>query len=271
MASIERRFPDKAQAIREAHAQAVTYLQRSQSALHTLLEPGTQNARNRALIQTFFDVEHVDQPLLDRLNETIGPLLARFLHPDLSPLTSSKYVVCRSRFNDKAVAWIHRWDLHKRLYLSEHFFSTLFETPNALSQAFVKATQPPFRTNVHYRAAFMLHEISHQALDTEDINYLNPGFPYEDLLDESTPWAARSSRLTRSSRVAIHPISRPSTCFSNLILKSAPGRIYPLTRARPKSRRLAVSGPLSKRGRSLNTMLVNALTSCWPMPIPWCC
>ena len=187
MASIERRFPDKAQAIREAHAQAVTYLQRSQSALHTLLEPGTQNARNRALIQTFFDVEHVDQPLLDRLNETIGPLLARFLHPDLSPLTSSKYVVCRSRFNDKAVAWIHRWDLHKRLYLSEHFFSTLFETPNALSQAFVKATQPPFRTNVHYRAAFMLHEISHQALDTEDINYLNPGFPYEDLLDESTP------------------------------------------------------------------------------------
>ena len=187
MASITRRFPEKALAIREAHELAVTYLQRSQSALHTLLEPGTENARQRALIQEFFDVEQVTQPLLDRLKETVEPLLARFLHPDLSPLTSSKYVACRARFNDKAVAWIHRWDTQNRLYLSDRFFTTLFETSFALSQPFVKATRPPFRTNVHYRAAFMLHEVSHQVLNTEDINYLNPGFPYEDLLDETTP------------------------------------------------------------------------------------
>ena len=187
MASIARRFPEKALAIREAHELAVTYLQRSQSALQTVLEPGAQNARSLALIQEFFDVEHVDQWLLERLKETVEPLLARFLHPELSPLTSSKYVVCRARFSDKAVAWIHRWDTQNRLYLSERFFSTPFDTPYALGQPFVKATRPPFRTNEHYRAAFMLHEVSHQVLDTEDINYLNPGFPYEDLLDDTTP------------------------------------------------------------------------------------
>ena len=70
MASIARRFPEKALAIREAHELAVTYLQRSQSALQTVLEPGAQNARSLALIQEFFDVEHVDQWLLERLKET---------------------------------------------------------------------------------------------------------------------------------------------------------------------------------------------------------
>ena len=197
MVNIERRFPDKALAIREAHAQAVTYLQRCQSALHGLLGPGPENARNRALVAGFFDVEEVSQPLLERLGETVEPLLTRLLHPDLSPQTSGKYVVCRARYRDNAVAWIHRWDTGRRVYLSDRFFSTIFDTPYALSQSFVKTVQPPFRTNVHYRATFLLHELTHQVLSTEDINYLNPGFPYEDLLDDSTPLGSHIKSFNR--------------------------------------------------------------------------
>ena len=186
MDSIQRHFPDKALIIRDAHAQAVTYLQRCQSALHSLNETGAQSAGHRELIKTFFDVDTLEPQLLNRLEQTIEPMLTQFLHPDLSPLVSSKYVVCRSRFNDKAVAWIHRWDSHKRLYLSERFFNTIFETPEALSRPYLKPTDPPFPVNAHYRASFLLHEVSHQVLSTEDINYLNPGFPYDDLLDPAT-------------------------------------------------------------------------------------
>ena len=191
MQSIQRYYPDRALNIREAHAQALTYLQRSQTALHTLNEPGAEHAGHRALLQSFFEVDSIEQPLLERLNQTIEPLLTKFLHPDLSPHTSSKYVLCRSRFNDKSIAWIHRWDTQHRVYLSERFFNTLFESHEALSQPFLKPTEPPFPVNAHYRASFLLHEISHVVLNTEDINYLNPGFPYEDLLDENTTFGER--------------------------------------------------------------------------------
>lgn len=191
MESIQRHFPEKALIIREAHALALTYLQRCQNALHTLNEPGADSAGHRNLLHTFFEVERIEQPLLDRLNQTVEPMLSRFLHPDLSPHTSSKYVVCRSRFNDKSIAWIHRWDSQHRVYLSDRFFNTLFESPEALSQPFIKPTVPPFPVNAHYRSTFLLHEISHLVLDTEDINYLNPGFPYDDLLDESTAFGER--------------------------------------------------------------------------------
>jgi hypothetical protein len=66
-----------------------------------------------------------------------------------------------------------------------------------LSQSFVITVQPPFRTNVHYRATFLLHELTHQVLSTEDINYLNPGFPYEDLLDDSTPLGSHIKSFNR--------------------------------------------------------------------------
>ncbi|WP_019408808.1 dermonecrotic toxin domain-containing protein [Pseudomonas psychrophila] len=191
MESIQRHFPEKALIIREAHAHALSYLQRCQNALHTLNEPSAESVGHRHLLQTFFEVSSINQPLLDRLNQTVEPMLTRFLHPDLSPHTSNKYLVCRSRFNDKSIAWIHRWDSQHRIYLSDRFFNTLFESPEALSQPFIKPTVPPFPVNAHYRSSFLLHEISHLVLNTEDINYLNPGFPYDDLLDENTAFGER--------------------------------------------------------------------------------
>ena len=38
------------------------------------------------------------------------------------------------------------------------------------------------------RASFLLHEVTHDVLDTEDIHYLNAGFPYLDLLDVELPF-----------------------------------------------------------------------------------
>ena len=213
MGSIQRQFPDKALAIRDAHAQAVTYLERCQNALHTLNEPGAGNAAHRELIKEFFDVPSLEPHLLDRLNHTIEPMLTRFLHPDLSPLTSRHYVVCRSRFNDKAVAWIHRWDTDKRVFLSERFFTTLFDTPQALSHPYLKPTDPPFAVNAHYRASFLLHEVSHGVLNTEDINYLNPGFPYDDLLDDTTEFGNQLKAFNQIIQECHSPHLQPEYLF----------------------------------------------------------
>lgn len=188
MSSIQRRFPDKALKIQEAHALASTYLQRCQSALHTLNEAGAHNASNRELLEGFFNVERFDGVMLARLNQTIEPMLARFLHPDMSPRTSGKYVVCRARFADNAVAFVNISDPSKLIYLTGAFFETLFEQPYALTHRYLKRGAGTFAVTQHYRASFLLHEVSHQVLGTEDIMYTNPGFPYADLLDEQTSY-----------------------------------------------------------------------------------
>ena len=213
MERIQRLFPDKALKIREAHELATTYLQRSQNALHTLNEAGAQNAVNRELLEDFFDLETIEPAMLERLKLTVETLLARFMHPDMSPLTSSKYVVCRSRLADNTVAFINLSDPGKLIYLTDRFFSTLFEQPHALNNPYLKQTVPPFAVNTHYRASFLLHETTHQILKTEDIFYSNPGFPYPDLLDENTSYGRRIKEVCDVAQLCHSPYQETAKLF----------------------------------------------------------
>ena len=216
MGRIQRHFPDKALKIREAHELASTYLQRSQSALHTLNEAGEKNMLNRELLEDFFGVETIDPAMLERLKQTVEPLLARFLHPEMSPQNSSKYVVCRSRFGDDAVAFINLADPEKLIYLTDRFFTTEFEQPYASSHPYLKQTEPPFAVNQHYRASFLLHETTHQILDTEDIFYSNPGFPYVDLLDERTVYGRQLKELCNFAQHCHSPYLEIDKLFQTL-------------------------------------------------------
>lgn len=210
ISSIQRRYPVNARLIREAHGLATRYLQRSQRALRAL------NAEQRELIKQFFHIETIDQALLDRLSRTIDPMLERFLHPDLSPLTSSKYVYCRSRFNSQSSAFINRLDEAKRVYLTENFFKTVFEKPYALYNRYMKNTNPPFAVGRQMRASFLLHEITHQVLKTEDMHYLNPGFPYPDLLDAGTPFGHSLKELTETLQQCHSPYLSDEHLFQQL-------------------------------------------------------
>ncbi|WP_070412240.1 dermonecrotic toxin domain-containing protein [Pseudomonas lundensis] len=188
MDSIGRRFPDKALNIRQAHELATAYLKRATQALKDLDAPGSTSRKNGEFLKTFFDLESLEPVHLEHVTTRIDALLARFLHPELSPYTSRKYVVCRSRFNSRASAFVNRADSSRRIYLTEVFFNTLFERSYALSHPYLKAASPPFRAGQHLRASFLLHEVTHDVLDTEDIHYLNAGFPYLDLLDVELPF-----------------------------------------------------------------------------------
>ncbi len=188
MDSIGRRFPDKALNIRRAHELATLYLKRATQVLKALDAPGGTNRKHREFLKTFFDLESLDPVHLEHVTTRIDALLARFLHPELSPLTSRKYVVCRSRFNSQASAFVNRADSARRIYLTEVFFNTLFERSYALNHPYLKAASPPFQASHHLRASFLLHEVTHDVLNTEDIHYLNAGFPYLDLLDADLPF-----------------------------------------------------------------------------------
>lgn len=198
MNSIERRFPEKALMIREAHAWATGYLERATQALHALDEPGAKSQQNRELLNTFFNVEQLDAVMRSMLKAQMDALLARFLHPDLSPVTSSKYVICRSRFSSQAAAFINRWDRAKRIYLTDIFFNTLFDRDYAVSHPYMHPTSPAFPVNRQLRASFLLHEMTHQVLKSEDIHYLNPGFPYLDLMDTRQPFGRYLKFLTET-------------------------------------------------------------------------
>lgn len=246
MDSIQRRFPDKALKIREAHRQASTYLQRCQSALHTLNEPGEQNADNRQYLEDFFDVERVEQDVLERLQAVIEPMQTRFLHPDLSPLTSDKYVVCKSRFTDNTVAFINRTDPLKRVFLTDKFFTTVFDQPYASSHPYLKSTVPPFEVNTHYRACFMLHEVSHQIVDTEDIIYLNPGFPYTDLLDEQTPYGRRLKDFTEIIQNCHSPYVGAESLFQQFDSNTQTWRDIPKGPAKQLVKKIAGASTLAQ-------------------------
>lgn len=196
MDSIERRFPEKALMIREAHAWATGYLERATQALHAMDEPGAKNQQTREQLSTFFNVVQLDPAMRSTLTAQMDAMLARFLHPDLSPVTSSKYVICRSRFSSQAAAFINRWDTSKRIYLTDIFFKSMFEHDYALSHPYLQQTSPPFPVHQQLRASFLLHEMTHQVLNTEDIHYLNSGFPYLDLMDTSQPFGRYLKSLT---------------------------------------------------------------------------
>ena len=198
MESIERRYPHKALAIREAHSMAIGYLQRSRRALQTLHGPDAEAVQNRQWISRFFDVGSVDQALEDQLSRAFDDMLARFMHPEMSPHTSNKYVVCRSRFGSHSSAFVNRLDGAKRVYLTEEFFSPVFEQPYLLSHPYLKQTVPPFPVSRQLQASFLLHEITHQVLGTEDIHYLNAGFPYLDLFDTSEPLGRELKDMTET-------------------------------------------------------------------------
>lgn len=240
MDSIQRRFPDKALSIRKAHELATTYLQRTTQALHDLHAPGSANRRNREFLQHFFDLDALGPAHLERVQSGVDALLARFLHPDLSPATSPKYVVCRSRFNSTASAFVNRADSSRRIYLTDEFFSTLFEQPYALTHPYLKAASPPFPVSQQMRASFLLHELTHEVLETEDIHYLNPGFPYLDLIDTDLPFG----RYLQDLIVEIQKIHSPHVPTENLFQELNPETMgwKDIPNGTAKSRLLEIAG-----------------------------
>ena len=177
MPRIRKVYRDRARRIAQAHAQAKRYIENAVDNLSLQLRPTGLDARVTAIVSEFFGVSVPDRALLAHTEETIRSLFTAITDPSLSPFSSPRFVVGANRpGNDSINAFIVPRDPQRRVFLTEQFFNTSRYPLNS------QASAEGFEANGHYRAAILIHELSHQALDTYDITYLESMAPYPDLM-----------------------------------------------------------------------------------------
>ena len=188
MEDIRRLNRDHAQCIEEAHAQARFYLENCLANLDLHDQHGIFDARVAQLVGDFF-VEHVpDAQLYASIRQTVSRIYDGLTDPSLSPHDSPRFVVGLTRLGSEArmTAFTVPSDPFKRVFLTERFFRP---PVYRLKTRVVRAGS--FDMGAHYRAAILLHELSHLTLATEDITYVDAEAPYVDLLEDSSGYRLR--------------------------------------------------------------------------------
>ena len=179
MTQIRLLYRDRARRIGQAHSQARRYLQNCLDNLHLRVRGAALDPRVSRIIGDFFGTATPEQLLLAEVESAIKSMFDAVL--DLSPFLSPRFVVGTSLpGRETVVAFVIKSDPKRRVFLTDRFFNVpaFALRPEAAAQGFEAA--------VHYQAANLMHELSHQVLDTYDIAYLEAMAPYPDLLEENT-------------------------------------------------------------------------------------
>ena len=179
MEEIRRLFPTKARQIIEALDIARFY---AVKAMHNLVQlrhltPGT---RLEGFLKEFFDVDNVDDGVLQKVRDAVIPLCKALVDPDLDGWDSSRFVVGTS--NDPSptvIAFTLPSDRTKQVFFTELFFEQqLEEYANLLTEA--------FDIDGHARAATLIHEFAHIYARAEDIASTEARLPFADLIETLT-------------------------------------------------------------------------------------
>lgn len=178
MRDIRRLYPEKARVIRLAHEQAIQYLSECQQHLQSLptashLEPATA-----AFLKSVFSLETINDDLLERLKNVNQRLLDFIQNPDYSPFDSRRYALGDLKhLNATALAGVHH--PQKPIFFDEKFF---IDRGQRFAPIIKSENGRVFDSNKHFSAATLIHEFTHLALDTFDINYVYSYWPFEELL-----------------------------------------------------------------------------------------
>ncbi|MFY1663944.1 dermonecrotic toxin domain-containing protein [Pseudomonas sp. Pseu.R1] len=182
MQQIRLLYRDRARRIGQAHLKAKRYLENSLDNLHAHQRRTPLDPRVLNIIGDFFGTTSPNSALVADVEKAVKSLFSAVMDPSLSPFSSSRYVVGSTRPGNQTVtAFIIKKDPKQRIFLTERFFNVPYF---ALKPA---ARAEGFDAHVHYRAANLIHELSHLILDTHDIAYMESMAPYADLLAEDTP------------------------------------------------------------------------------------
>ncbi|WP_268800475.1 dermonecrotic toxin domain-containing protein [Pseudomonas huanghezhanensis] len=172
---------DDARRIGQAHLHAKRYLE---NALDNLNFPDTSTAldsRAQTLIKDFFEVTTVNPALHLELQNSAKALFDQVLDASLSPWSSERFVVGINKPGfEYTLGFTVKADPKRRIFLTERFFHA-----PAFSLASTAQTEG-FEAGAHYRATILIHELSHLALNTQDIAYVESTAPFVDLLQGST-------------------------------------------------------------------------------------
>lgn len=185
MKNIRLMYHKYARQIEGAHHQALTYLINCLGNLRAFHTRKGLAPEVDAAIRETFGISVVSQPVINDLQRVSESMFAAFLDPSLSPNTSPRFVIGYSKpGNTQTQAFTVANDPERRLFLTELFFSV----PDFYLDL-AKTQSANFNMQAHYRAAALLHEVSHIVLDTRDIAYLEAAEPFVDLIRTDIPEA----------------------------------------------------------------------------------
>lgn len=182
MPEIRALYRDRARRIALAHFQARRYLQTSLDNLNGHQPGGALIPEVNRIIGDFFGVTDPSPALLTEIETAIKTLFDAVMEDSLSPFSSPRFVVGSNRTGrETVIAFVIKTDPKRRVFLTDHFFKV------PVFKLKPQAAQEGFEASAHYQAANLIHELSHLALDTVDIGYLESMAPYPDLLDDTGP------------------------------------------------------------------------------------
>ncbi|QHF02600.1 hypothetical protein N015_09345 [Pseudomonas asturiensis] len=186
MLQIRRTFRGMAQAIEEGHAQAQRYLENCLDNLCLKLPDGSMEPPVKQVLADFFDESEPDERMSEVVKHVVTQIYATLMDPTLSPFDSTRYVIGVNRIGHDSAAFIFSNDPLKRIFLTEQFF----RLPSyRFKVSAMRSGQ--FHYGAHYRAAILIHELSHLVLKTEDLAYVDAQAPFADLLEDTAGYRLR--------------------------------------------------------------------------------
>ncbi|WP_062390822.1 dermonecrotic toxin domain-containing protein [Pseudomonas abietaniphila] len=212
MPEIRQHFRDHARRIGRAHLQAKQYLENCLDNLHVHQRNEPLDDRAARIIGHFFGVDRPDTSLLIDVERSVKSVFDALMDSTLSPYSSPRYVIGDNRQpGDMTSAFVIKSDVRQRIFLTERFFNVPSYSLNPL------ATAEGFELGAHYRAATLIHELTHLANDTHDIMYLETSTPYPDLLLADTEDnALLKAEVESLQREGLSHLSRRSDLFLTL-------------------------------------------------------
>jgi hypothetical protein len=203
---------DKARRIGQAHLRAKRCLENCLDNLHTHQQSQPLDPRVVQILTEFFGVRKVDRPVLLDVERVIKTLFEELMDASLSPFSSPRFVVGTNRpGSETTIGFVYKQDPQKRIYLTENFFQVPPYRLNA------RAVSEGFEFAPHFRAATLLHELSHLALATHDIAYLESSAPFPDLIAQNDVGNVRlKADIERIQSHELSSLSERGTLFRML-------------------------------------------------------
>lgn len=180
MAEIRRKYPHHANVIVQALETARYY---SLNALHNLDQARQQvssGSRLDTYLKTFFGVNQVEANLITKLHAAVAPICQILADPSWESRNQKRIVIGNLKSaDDTATAFVLEPNAGGKIYLTQFFFDAGLDTYKAI-------VPESFNVDAHAQGATLIHELTHQLLDTHDIAYLDALLPFPDLISQAT-------------------------------------------------------------------------------------
>ena len=162
MKQIKTRYPEKAQALQDAHTSAFMKLLGCRFALR---KPVSGTRRDPGVISTIkkiLSIPDVTPALYDQISAMTSTILRELSAHSMNTYDSERYVIGTTITADETVAFSVPGDPERRIFFTEHFFD-----PGLRGADY--PIKPPFDQGTHARANTLIHELSHLVLGTKDL------------------------------------------------------------------------------------------------------